>query len=1196
VTVIPSAITSTETAATPDQLWALAHVIEPDWSEPVIVATSFSTDVINTLSDNEQRRGMLGRPFRRSEAGLTSMSQGDTANIRSRMLRSGQAKSLVPLYSDLSILDASASGTVLSCDTQYLRFSVGARIVVFDPRTQAFLVRTIASKTASSLTLTNSLGSSFPSGSVVYPLIEGRLLLDSTGSILTDYYVRAQSRGQELPGEWCLDAVAGIGSTPSGFQSYASRPILNIPIDYKDSIPFRHVHSGTYGSSGLSQVPDVYGPRSRFATTLPFMLDRPGFWSLLQFFESRAGRLLSFWMASPLADYSVVSWTASGVEVVATGPERDWDFFPFIALTKESGEVQIRAIMSHSRAGGVDSLVLDSAFGTPSDGFLRLGVGYLCRFDNDELVETWLSNKVVEVSLPVLELLKDQVVLIADIRDRRVLPGTSGFDPTFDGGDLGLAVPMYFRPCSVPNERPTIRAADLRMPMSVRVSIGNVAIDDNFNVSSGSVSTQLLDSIEGPYKLEFFGNADGISRHWDHLRVATGGFTHTSPVVSRRIWRATKTYLNVAELEETITVDFVAEWDASGTKVGAAGALFHVFVYSSEVNRNYVEGTPFDGISYTRQDPAVWGGIASDATKKFCHPQMLLACSVPTTWYAPCGKLPTLCNSDEIRKGFTDCLTVPNGAPWVENDATTCTGSEVFTAPGGLPNARAVSLGGGCPFSEIFNHLVVENRQGLGITALKPLLSGWDEDQGTIDLIGGSSVLLDACLPNQSASSIDCCTGHPLEVGGSPDCWRPGNTAPAACLPSPPGVATKKCCFPMDSIVTVEVTQKCFHERIVFVDCVPSASCPGTPYSIGESLTRKWELTVCSASYMEGGDPNGRSMTWDVLVVSPDFPFLHVEDPFNGTVTPGWTAVAGAWDFVMGTAECLATSSPDLVPQYLTLPSNTYLNVDAEVDCLGGGPQGFAIRSLSSGAYGYLVIADPRDQSLTIYRTNGVTLTQIGRRIAEESFGAPYRLYCTVLGSTITANINNEPLSSVQASDCTYRSRGRVALVGLNLTNLAKFDNLQLYDRDPDGFLRIVVGYDQIGWNVAVPAKLMPLYGRCEPYSGNLGNPPNCNGTKLEKELLPALIDYTTQADPRVALAGQGKPYEGFGGPLCNNVGFGCPPPGSPPGILYAKIEDFICCKVRVDKNCTTAGSIVAGCVDACKGVDLWIGICTVSS
>lgn len=417
-----------ETAASADDLWALSVLVKAQWQSGVKVNPSYHTTVEHAKSASEQRRGRLTRPSHVLSVDLQATTQEESLKLKMLLMRATVARSLVPLYCDETVMSAAvaAGANVVPGTTSDRRFFAGGRVALLSPDGETFEVAVIASAASGSVTLTAPLANDFPLDSWVYPLMEADVRLVGRGSIQTDHYCAVKLEAVETIGPTQIKGLVEVETLPEGFDTFRGLPVLTGPVEYARPIAFGFDRYGLESTSNVASVLDAYGSRGRAAYSLPFTCTtREIAGRLMRFFASRGGRLYPFWVASPSADYIPLSLIADdnsvdGVTVRAIGPERDWDYRPFVAITLNDGTVYVREISEHSRVGDVDTLTFDSAIVatfTLSD-VVRVGMGHMCKFASDEMEENWVTTEKMLTALDVIEVLEEKskaVTYLAEI-------------------------------------------------------------------------------------------------------------------------------------------------------------------------------------------------------------------------------------------------------------------------------------------------------------------------------------------------------------------------------------------------------------------------------------------------------------------------------------------------------------------------------------------------------------------------------------------------------------------------------------------------------------------------------------------------------------------------------------------------------------------------------------------------------------
>ncbi len=144
------------------------------------------------------------------------------------------------------------------------------------------------------------------------------------------------------------------------------------------------------------------GLRAAFSCTIPVTCQsRPAARRIRNFFESRRGQLLPFFLINPMEDFGSPEIVAGGVEVDNDGVDLDWDAVKYIGAVYADGTVDVRAVESSSVTAGRRTLATATDF---ADGAIRLTTAFLVRFASDTLDENFLSGTVSTTDLSVVEL------------------------------------------------------------------------------------------------------------------------------------------------------------------------------------------------------------------------------------------------------------------------------------------------------------------------------------------------------------------------------------------------------------------------------------------------------------------------------------------------------------------------------------------------------------------------------------------------------------------------------------------------------------------------------------------------------------------------------------------------------------------------------------------------------------------------
>lgn len=131
---------------------------------------------------------------------------------------------------------------------------------------------------------------------------------------------------------------------------------------------------------------------------------------LRDFFDSRTGRLVPFWVPSWREDLTLSSATTSGdtsIQVKACGYSSGMfqdKARRYLVLWKADGAMIFRKVTSASSVGSIESLGLDSAVGAILPADTPISFLTLCRMDNDELEISWKTTEFATANVEHVEI------------------------------------------------------------------------------------------------------------------------------------------------------------------------------------------------------------------------------------------------------------------------------------------------------------------------------------------------------------------------------------------------------------------------------------------------------------------------------------------------------------------------------------------------------------------------------------------------------------------------------------------------------------------------------------------------------------------------------------------------------------------------------------------------------------------------
>lgn len=417
---IPFARDSVEPLPLPS---VMANLLRADWGAELTVESAYSTDVTRSATTiAEERRGLVDRPYRTVGIRFVGHDSDRALQHIMNLARLGHTRTVLPLYMDQAPVKRMISTSFIGCDTLYRRFHRGQRIVIHNwadrihPAGAEYAV--IKSVNAEGLELTAPLAGSFGPRSRVYPLIDAEISLEGRQGSLTDNVGRVPLIYNEVVGRSALPALAtGDPAEPRHSDGF---PILELSPDWAGGIESRIVRYGSQLGSGRGLITDLAGERPVFAHSIPLVFTkRSQFWRVLSFFDTRMGRLRTFWTVWPQSLFTVSAIVGpTQIDLRQSGNIADIQaFVKALAIVRaDGGRVSIHRISSVA-VNGLNwrvTLVEPLPVTSPSE-VRRVTAAVFGRLTSDSFVERWSTDQTCEASLEVVELLEEKAVAIPGV-------------------------------------------------------------------------------------------------------------------------------------------------------------------------------------------------------------------------------------------------------------------------------------------------------------------------------------------------------------------------------------------------------------------------------------------------------------------------------------------------------------------------------------------------------------------------------------------------------------------------------------------------------------------------------------------------------------------------------------------------------------------------------------------------------------
>lgn len=388
-----------------------------NWATGCSLSSAYETDVAPAAdSIAEERRQLLDRPKRTLDVSWTIEGLSNVDTFLVEMRRYLAQDMAVPLYCDVVEVDqVSASGQkYLYCDVTKARFFPNGHVAIIHHNSTGVPTveyNQISIKLGSSLVLKNNISTTATPGRCqVVPVVHCDQLLSLETTALRNHLYVVSAALTEVYGPSALPPTAT--DHPGGFEQYAGYPILDLAHNWDKGLTMSLEREGTRHEVGRGTYIDARGERHRVVHKLAFLEERDTAWKLINFFDSRRGRLRAFWLTD-LEDI----WTVLEINMVsnyiAIDPLGDFDAFQdemdYIGIEFSDGTSAVREAVTVQEVLGVWRVILDSAIPTgysPSD-VRRVGRARLCRNKNDSLTENWHTNTICSFEVEVIELLEE---------------------------------------------------------------------------------------------------------------------------------------------------------------------------------------------------------------------------------------------------------------------------------------------------------------------------------------------------------------------------------------------------------------------------------------------------------------------------------------------------------------------------------------------------------------------------------------------------------------------------------------------------------------------------------------------------------------------------------------------------------------------------------------------------------------------
>jgi hypothetical protein len=407
-----------------------SYIFLHNWATKAVLRTSFRTDVVRSPdSGAEARRGLNVKPHRSMDlewqisdgetvTGINSLIELERLEVLLR--RMTDARFQMPIYKDQQELNADYDSldSLIVVPTRRARFFQGQRVAIVQldhcsqPISHTFHI--IQTMTNDSLTFDAPLGVDIAAGSLVFPIMDCEVTLEAEATYSTARVPSVKMTVSEAPGASQLPPLKSDNPAGAELAEHDERPIWFEEPDWKRPVVKGRSRAGSVDNKGRAELVSAEGERSRQTHSFGITGTREDMWNALEFFETRRGRLRSFWHIDQ--DQYMVPIdidTVSGLFVSVS--ENDLDLadtqeeFDAVGIVMADGSHYVTDVASVQNILTVFRIATINAFplGLMLTDVVRVARARLVRFAKDEFTETWTHTGYMTARIDIIEVLNE---------------------------------------------------------------------------------------------------------------------------------------------------------------------------------------------------------------------------------------------------------------------------------------------------------------------------------------------------------------------------------------------------------------------------------------------------------------------------------------------------------------------------------------------------------------------------------------------------------------------------------------------------------------------------------------------------------------------------------------------------------------------------------------------------------------------
>jgi hypothetical protein len=391
-----------------------------NWVTALRLRSSYSTDISQSATNgSEARRALLAKPTRTMDLvwELEEQSRMDRLLVMLRKLTNERIA--IPLYCDQKELDRDYLSTedTLFFDTTQGRWFLGQRIaIVATDYRGSYLSHSlflITDKQSDRLVLDNILGANLrASTTIILPMIDCEVVLRASMKKQKDCHGRVEMSVREVFGPSQLPPLHS--DIPVDAQTFNGIPIFTVEPDWIEGVEVGRDRQGREYQVGRTMRVSIQAARSRQTHSFSLTGNRDDMWPIVEFFDTRMGRLRTFWLTDQEFIWDIAAFDVSGafVSVFELGDFADFQAEfegGWIGIVMKDGTVYVREAVTIQQILTVFRITVDPVLPGSLDinDVDHIARARVTRFESDELTEEWSHLCYMRTQLDFLEALEE---------------------------------------------------------------------------------------------------------------------------------------------------------------------------------------------------------------------------------------------------------------------------------------------------------------------------------------------------------------------------------------------------------------------------------------------------------------------------------------------------------------------------------------------------------------------------------------------------------------------------------------------------------------------------------------------------------------------------------------------------------------------------------------------------------------------